>query len=99
MVSEYFDKKDDGYSKIEKMYLKIVSDLKDKAAKRESDENQENIAEFLRQFEEAVVSNQWNKVFRLMTLYEKKGFDKIEMQEVSLEELIDNCVNTDINKF
>jgi hypothetical protein len=81
------------------MYLKIVSDLKDKAAKRESDENQENIAEFLRQFEEAVVSNQWNKVFRLMTLYEKKGFDKIEMQEVSLEELIDNCVNTDINKF
>ena len=81
------------------MYLKIVSDLKDHAAKRESDENQENIAEFLRQFEEAVVSNQWNKVFRLMTLYEKKGFDKIEMQEVSLEELIDNCVNTDINKF
>ena len=81
------------------MYLKIVSDLKDKAAKRESDENQENIAEFLRQFEQAVVSNQWNKVFRLMTLYEKKGFDKIEMQEVSLEELIDNCVNTDINKF
>ena len=81
------------------MYLKIVSDLKDKAAKRESDENQENIAEFLRQFEEAVVNNQWNKVFRLMTLYEKKGFDKIEMQEVSLEELIDNCVNTDINKF
>jgi hypothetical protein len=81
------------------MYLKIVSDLKDKAAKRESDENQENIAEFLRQFEEAVVNNQWNKVFRLMTLYEKRGFDKIEMQEVSLEELIDNCVNTDINKF
>ena len=79
--------------------MKIVSDLKDKAAKRESDENQENIAEFLRQFEEAVVSNQWNKVFRLMTLYEKRGFDKIEMQEVSLEELIDNCVNTDINKF
>ena len=79
--------------------MKIVSDLKDKAAKRESDENQENIAEFLRQFEEAVVNNQWNKVFRLMTLYEKKGFDKIEMQEVSLEELIDNCVNTDINKF
>ena len=79
--------------------MKIVSDLKDKAAKRESDKNQENIAEFLRQFEEAVVSNQWNKVFRLMTLYEKRGFDKIEMQEVSLEELIDNCVNTDINKF
>jgi len=46
-----------------------------------------------------VVGNQWNKVFRLMTLYEKKGFDTIEIQEVGLEELIDNCVNTDINKF
>jgi hypothetical protein len=81
------------------MYLKIVSDLKDKAAKRESEKNRENIKEFLRQFEEAVVWNQWNKVFRLMTLYEKKGFDTIEIQEVGLEELIDNCVNTDINKF
>ncbi len=81
------------------MYLKIVSDLKDKAAKRESEKNRENIKEFLRQFEEAVVGNQWNKVFRLMTLYEKKGFDTIEIQEVGLEELIDNCVNTDINKF
>lgn len=35
----------------------------------------------------------------MMTLYEKKGFDTIEIQEVGIEELIDNCVNTDINKF
>jgi hypothetical protein len=39
------------------MYLKIVNDLKDKAAKRDSDKNQENIKEFLKQFEDAVVNN------------------------------------------
>ena len=37
--------------------MKIVSDLKEKAAKRGSDKNQENIKEFLKQFEDAVVNN------------------------------------------
>ena len=81
------------------MYLKIVEDLKDQAQKIESDHNRENIDEFLKQFEEAVVANQWNTVFRLMTLYQKKGLENIQMQEVGIEELIDNCVNTDASKF